>query len=85
MTTKKNAARTALISALFTALLVPSAFAGEGMPIDLQTAIAKAFASHADIKKAEYSLDAARANSYFWPWRILARTTYYKRWYDNRL
>ena len=62
MTTKKNAARTALISALFTALLVPSAFAGEGMPIDLQTAIAKAFASHADIKKAEYSLDAARAN-----------------------
>lgn len=62
MTTKKNAARTALLSALFTALLVPSAFAGEGMPIDLQTAIAKAFASHADIKKAEYSLDAARAN-----------------------
>ena len=61
MTTKKNAARTALLSALFTALLVPSAFAGEGMPIDLQTAIAKAFASHADIKKAEYSLDAARA------------------------
>ena len=62
MTTKKNVARTALLSALFTALLVPSAFAGEGMPIDLQTAIAKAFASHADIKKAEYSLDAARAN-----------------------
>ena len=61
MTTKKNAARTALLSALFTALLVPSAFAGEGMPIDLQTAIAKAFTSHADIKKAEYSLDAARA------------------------
>ena len=61
MTTKKNAARTALISALFTALLVPSAFAGEGMPIDLQTAIAKAFASHADIKIAEYSLDASRA------------------------
>ena len=62
MTTKKNVARTALLSALFTALLVPSAFAGEGMPIDLQTAIAKAFASHADIKKAEYSLDAARAD-----------------------
>lgn len=62
MTTKKNVACTALLSALFTALLVPSAFAGEGMPIDLQTAIAKAFASHADIKKAEYSLDAARAN-----------------------
>ena len=62
MATKKNIARTALLGALFTALVVPTAFAGEGMPIDLQTAIAKAFASHADIKKAEYSLDAARAN-----------------------
>jgi len=62
MATKKNIARTALLGALFTALVVPPAFAGEGMPIGLQTAIAKAFASHADIKKAEYSLDAARAN-----------------------
>ena len=62
MTTKKNVARTALLSALFTALLVPCAFAKEGMPIDLQTAISKAFATHADIKKAEYYLDAARAD-----------------------
>ena len=61
MTMKKYAARTALLSALFTVLLAPGAFAQEAMPIDLQTAISKAFASHADIKKAEYSLDAARA------------------------
>ena len=58
----KETARTALLSALFTALLVPCAFAQETLPIDLQTAIDKAFATHADIKKAEYGLDAARAN-----------------------
>ena len=58
----KKTARTALLSALFTALLVPCAFAQETLPIDLQTAIDKAFATHADIKKAEYGLDAARAN-----------------------
>jgi outer membrane protein TolC len=57
----KKTARTALLSALFTALLAPAAFAEGTLPIDLQTAIAKAFATHADIKKAEYSLDAARA------------------------
>ena len=62
MTMKKNAGRTALLSALFTVLLAPGAFAQEALPIDLQTAISKAFASHADIKKAEYSLDAARAD-----------------------
>ena len=58
----KKTARTALLSALFTALLAPSAFAEGTMPIDLQTAIAKAFATHADIKKAEYGLDKVRAN-----------------------
>jgi len=58
----KKTARTVLLSALFTALLAPSAFAEGTMQIDLQTAIAKAFATHADIKKAEYSLDAARAD-----------------------
>jgi len=62
MTMKKNTARTALLSALFTALLVPGVYAQEALPINLQTAIDKAFASHADIKKAEYSLDAARAD-----------------------
>ena len=58
----KNTARTALLGALFTLLLVPGAFAQETVPIDLQTAIDKAFATHADIKKAEYGLDAARAD-----------------------
>ena len=58
----KKTARTALLSALFTALLAPAAFAEGTMQIDLQTAITKAFATHADIKKAEYSLDAARAD-----------------------
>ena len=58
----KNTARTALLSALFTVLLVPGAFAQDALPIDLQTALDKAFATHADIKKAEYSLDAARAD-----------------------
>ena len=47
----KNTARTALLGALFTLLLVPGAFARETLPIDLQTAINKAFATHADIKK----------------------------------
>ena len=50
-----------MLGALFTLLLVPGAFAQETLPINLQTAIDKAFATHADIKKAEYSLDAARA------------------------
>ena len=58
----KKTARTALLSALFTVLLAPGAFAEGEMKIDLQTALDKAFATHADIKKAEYSLDAARAN-----------------------
>ncbi|MER2139441.1 MAG: TolC family protein, partial [Succiniclasticum sp.] len=58
----KKAARTALLSALFTVLLTPAAFAEGTLQIDLQTAIDKAFATHADIKKAEYSLDAARAD-----------------------
>ena len=58
----KRTARTALLGALFTVLLVPDAFAQKTLPIDLQTAIDKAFATHADIKKAEYSLDAARAD-----------------------
>ena len=58
----KKTARTALLSALLTVLLVPGAFAQETLSIDLQTAIDKAFATHADIKKAEYSLDAARAD-----------------------
>ena len=58
----KKTARTVLLSALFTVLLAPGAFAEGTMQIDLQTAIDKAFATHADIKKAEYSLDAARAD-----------------------
>ena len=58
----KKTAHTALLSALFTALLTPAAFAESTMAIDLQTAIDKAFATHADIKIAEYSLDKARAN-----------------------
>ena len=58
----KKTARTALLSALFTVLLAPGAFAEGVMPIDLQTAIDKAFATHADIKKAEYSLDSVRAD-----------------------
>ena len=59
---KKRTTRTVLLSALFTVLLVPGAFAEGTMKIDLQTALDKAFATHADIKKAEYGLDAARAN-----------------------
>ncbi len=62
MIKRKQAGRTALLSALFVALMAPSAFAAESLPINLQTAIDKAFASHADIKKAEYNLDAARAD-----------------------
>ena len=58
----KKTARTVLLSALFTVLLAPGAFAEGEMKIDLQTALDKAFATHADIKKAEYGLDAARAN-----------------------
>jgi len=58
----KKTPRTALLSALFTVLLMPGAFAEGTMKIDLQTALDKAFVTHADIKKAEYNLDAARAN-----------------------
>ena len=58
----KKTARTALLSALFTVLLAPGAFAEKSLPIDLQTAIDKAFKTHADIKKAEYALDADRAS-----------------------
>ena len=58
----KKTARTALLSALFTVLLAPGAFAEKSLSIDLQTAIDKAFKTHADIKKAEYALDSARAN-----------------------
>ena len=58
----KKTARTALLSALFTVLLAPGAFAEKSLSIDLQTAIDKAFKTHADIKKAEYALDADRAN-----------------------
>ena len=58
----KKTARTALLSALFTVLLAPGAFAEKSLSIDLQTAIDKAFKTHADIKKAEYALDAARAD-----------------------
>ena len=58
----KKTARTALLSALFTVLLAPGAFAEKSLSIDLQTAIDKAFKTHADIKKAEYTLDAARAD-----------------------
>ena len=58
----KKTARTALLSALFTVLLAPGAFAEKSLPIDLQTAIDKAFKTHADIKIAEYSLDGARAD-----------------------
>ena len=58
----KKTARTALLSALFTVLLAPGAFAEKSLSIDLQTAIDKAFKTHADIKKAEYALDADRAS-----------------------
>ena len=58
----KKTARTALLSALFTVLLAPGAFAEKSLSIDLQTAIDKAFKTHADIKIAEYALDADRAN-----------------------
>ena len=58
----KKTARTALLSALFTVLLAPGAFAEKSLSIDLQTAIDKAFKTHADIKIAEYALDANRAN-----------------------
>ena len=58
----KKTARTALLSALFTVLLAPGAFAEKSLPIDLQTAIDKAFKTHADIKIAEYALDADRAS-----------------------
>lgn len=90
MTMKKNAARTALLSTLFAVLLAPGAFAREAMPIDLQTAISKAFASHADIKKAEYSLDAARADynaarENFGPRVSLSHSTSRGGYWDDRM
>ncbi len=59
MKTNKSG-RGLLLGALFTMLLVPQAFAAGAMPIDLQTAIDKAFATHPDIKIAEYNLESAR-------------------------
>ena len=52
--------RSLILGALLTMLLVPQAFAAGVMPIDLQTAIDKAFATHPDIKIAEYNLESAR-------------------------
>jgi hypothetical protein len=54
MKTNKSS-RSLVLGALFTMLLVPQAFAAGAMPIDLQTAIDKAFATHPDIKIAEYN------------------------------
>jgi outer membrane protein len=59
MKTNKSG-RSLLLGALFTMLLVPQAFAAGALPIDLQTAIDKAFATHPDIKIAEYNLESAR-------------------------
>ncbi len=85
----KQTARTVPLSTLFTALLVPSAVAEETMRIDLQTALAKAFATHADIKKAEYSLDAARADynaarESFGPKVTLSQSTSRGGYWDER-
>ena len=54
MKTNKSS-RSLILGALLTMLLVPQAFAAGVMPIDLQTAIDKAFATHPDIKIAEYN------------------------------
>ena len=62
MIRKKHGKRAALLGSLLTFLLVPAAFAAETMPIDLATAISRSYATHADIRKAEYQLDEARAN-----------------------
>ena len=59
MKTNKSG-RSLILGALLTMLLVPQAFAAGVMPIDLQTAIDKAFATHPDIKIAEYNLESAR-------------------------
>lgn len=61
MTRTTHGKRAALLGALMSFLLVPSAFAAEAMPIDLQTALSRSYATHADIRKAEYATDAARA------------------------
>ncbi len=58
----KKSSRSLILGALFTMLLVPQAFAAGAMPIDLQTAIGKAFATHPDIKIAQYNLESARAS-----------------------
>jgi len=58
---RKIGKRGLLLGALLTMLIVPAALAAETLPIDLQTAVSKAFATHPNIKKAEYNLDAARA------------------------
>ena len=58
---RKIGKRGLLLGTLLAMLLVPTAFAAETLPIDLQTAINNAFATHPNIKKAEYNLDAARA------------------------
>ena len=55
MIRKKHGKRAALLGSLLTFLLVPAAFAAETMPIDLATAISRSYATHADIRKAEYS------------------------------
>jgi outer membrane protein TolC len=86
----KKTARTALLSALFTALLAPAAFAEGTLPIDLQTAIDKAFATHASIKMAEYSLDSARADynaarESFGPKVGLSQTTSRGGYWENHL
>mgnify|MGYP001161898366 FL=1 len=61
MKINKYSKKTAFLGAVLTMLLAPSAFAAETMAVDLDTAIAKAFATNADIKIAEYNLDSARA------------------------
>lgn len=58
----KTSSRSVFLGALFTVLLAPHTFAAGVMPIDLQTAISKAFATHPNIKIAEYNVDYARGN-----------------------
>jgi len=59
---KKCSKRGIVLGALLTLLAAPQAFADEAMPIDLQTAISKAFATHADITMAAYDLEQAEAS-----------------------
>jgi outer membrane protein len=58
----KTSSRSMFLGALFTVLLAPQTFAAGVMPIDLQTAISKAFATHPNIKIAQYNADYARGN-----------------------